>query len=232
MGRVVMLAFVALAIASSPAAAQDRAAREQAAAPAPRRAPAARPPVGIRAYGLFDSEHMSASQSFDAVLGTSRLSGFGVGGDVLHVWRGVFARVSFSSFSKTGSRAAVSGSTGTSLNIPDKVSMTPIELGGGWRFAPLDKRGRIATYLGLGTLLLKYSETSDHADAGENTSATYHGYVFFGGMDVTLARHLTLGVEGEIRSVPNAIGQHGTSAAFGETNLGGAALRFLFGVSR
>jgi hypothetical protein len=39
-----------------------------------------------------------------------------------------------------------------------------------------------------------------------------------------------VGVEGQIRSVPNAIGQSGASAAFDETDLGGATLRVLAGV--
>jgi hypothetical protein len=40
---------------------------------------------------------MTASDSFKATLGTSTLSGYGGGGEILNLWKGLFARVTVAS---------------------------------------------------------------------------------------------------------------------------------------
>jgi hypothetical protein len=220
---------LALAVAAAPAAAQtlDRAAAAQGARPAPRtRAPVRR--LGIRAYVLFDIESMSASQTFKAVVDSSRLHGAGAGAEVLNVWRQAFVRVSFAKMSRSGSRVFVDNGQVFPLGIPLTVSMTPVELGGGWRF----KRSPRTTYVlygGASALFVMYHETSDFAATADDVNQTFHGYTVFGGVDVPVGRYLTAGGEVQYRGLPGAIGDAGVSKAYGETNLGGLVIRLLVG---
>jgi hypothetical protein len=55
----------------------------------PPRAPS---PIGLRAYVIVDSDSLAAKESFDAVLGTSHLTAFGGGVDVVDIWKHRFAR--------------------------------------------------------------------------------------------------------------------------------------------
>src|SRR5262249_32644992 len=133
------------------------------------------PSVGIRAFGVVDTDALTAHQSFDAVLGTSRLTAFGGGADVLNIWKTVFVRAALSHTNKSGNRAfAVNGQV-VSLNIPIKVSMTPVEIGGGWRFAS-SRSSHVVPYAGGGVLIQTYSEKSNFAGSGDDVSQTNTGY--------------------------------------------------------
>jgi opacity protein-like surface antigen len=89
----------------------------------------------------------------------------------------------------------------------------------------------VTPYLGVAIVLLHYREYASVLDI-ENTSETFPGFAGFGGVDVRVAPAITLGVEGEYRTVPNAIGQAASSVgkSVGETNLGGLTVRVMFGV--
>jgi hypothetical protein len=130
---------------------------------------------------------------------------------------------------KTGTRVIVDGTEAIPLNIPLTIGMTPIELGGGWRFGGLDKGSHLVPYVGAAGLFLQYRETSEFADDSENTNTTFHGSTIFGGIDVAI-KFVHVGVEGVYRHVPNAIGAGGVSQAFKENDLGGGVVRFMFGV--
>jgi hypothetical protein len=190
--------------------------------------PASKGHVGLHAFAAVDGDVMSASRSFEAVLGTSTLIGYGGGGDVVDLWKHLFARVAVTHASKKGSRAIFTGTEAVSLGIPLTVSMTPVEIGGGWRFA--SARGRIVPYAGAAALLLSYKETSQFADAGDNVSETFTGYEAFGGAEVGITKWLVASGEAQYRSVPNALGDAGLSQAFNEKNLGGVTVRFSMGV--
>jgi len=193
----------------------------------PPRVPPAPDALGVRAFGTVDINALTAQSSFNAVLGTSRLTAFGGGIDVLNIWRGLFLRAAVSTTSKTGSRAFVANGQAVSLNIPLTVSMTPVEVGGGWRFLT---GTRATPYVGGGGLAQFYSEKSNFAAPGENVSQTNIGYFALGGIEVETVRWLVVGVEAQFRGVPHAIGQSGVSQSFGETNLGGFTTRVLIGV--
>jgi hypothetical protein len=180
----------------------------------------------------LDREAVTASKSFNAVFGKSSLTGFGVGADVLNVWRRVFVRVSFGHMSESGNRAILSGNQVISLGVPLKMAMTPIEVGAGWRFASPRQLKTLTPYAGGGVLALKYSETSDFANAGENTKTTFNGVFVFGGVDVLVMKILSVGAEVDYRSAPHAAGAGGLSQSYGETNLGGTAVRLLFGIRK
>jgi hypothetical protein len=189
-----------------------------------------RQPLGIRVFGDVDVDTLSAHNSFDAVLGTSRLTAFGGGAEVLNIWKGAFLRVALSHTSKGGDRAFVANGERVSLGVPITVSMTPVEIGGGWRFAI--GSSRVVPYVGAGALIQSYSEKSTFAGPGDNVSQTNTGYTAFGGVEVDLSKWFIVGGEADFRGIPNALGNGSVSQDFGETNLGGFALRVLFGIRR
>lgn len=234
MRTVAAILGLALLAVAAPAAAQRTTDAGAGAYPPAVAQAAPRPPsparhLGVRAYVLFDLESMAASQTFKAVVNSSRLHGAGFGGEVLNVWRQAFVRVAFAKMSRSGSRAFVDNGQVFPLGIPLTVKMTPVELGGGWRFAPWPA-SRYVLYAGGGAFFLGYSETSNLAQTADNVSQTFHGYLAFGGVDVTIARWITAGAEAQYRGLPGAIGDAGVSKAYGETNLGGFVFRVLVGV--
>jgi opacity protein-like surface antigen len=191
--------------------------------------------IGIHIFGSVEMESLSASKSYTAVFGKSSFTGFGAGADVLRIWRHVFLRVSVSHISASGNRASVINGQAVSLSVPITMTMTPIEIGAGWRLE--SARGARGTqpatpYVGGGLLALRYTEVSADSLAGDNTSTTFTGYFLMGGLDLMVARKLSVSAEADYRSVPNALGAGGVSQSFGETNLGGMTLRVLFGFRR
>jgi hypothetical protein len=196
---------------------------------APFRPPSARPSLGARAFVTFDVNALAASQTFEAVVGTSRPKALGGGGELLNVWKGLFLHVAVSKMKETGSRVIIADDESVPLDIPVTVEMTPIEIGAGWR-ADVGRRRRAGVYGGGGLLRLVYRETSTFGSDDDNSDTAFNGVFAFGGADVRIVSGVIVGVEGQIRSVPNAIGEAGASAAFHETDLGGATLRVLAGV--
>jgi hypothetical protein len=187
--------------------------------------------IGVRAYFLADSMLMTASESFEAVVGSSQFTALGGGGEALRLWRGLFARAAVSDTTREGDRVALFDDEAIPLGIPLEVRMTPVEIGGGWR-SDVGASRSIGVYGGGGFLRVRYRETSQFAGPSENIDESYNGYVVFGGADVTIARWLMLGAEVQYRTVPDAIGSGGVSAAFDETDLGGIALRVMVGIRR
>lgn len=196
---------------------------------------------------------MTARQTFEAVTGSDRISTLGGGADIIFRDR-AFLRVTFEHASTTGMRG-VFAPDGTFVpnGISELVTMTPLHIGGGWRFVPtrskaprtpvspgrstsqgrpaLAKSPAVTPYLGGAIVILRFSERSSVLDV-ENTSTTFHGFAGFGGIDVRLTSVLAFGVEGEYLTVPNAIGQSASSVGtdLGETNVGGLIVRVMFGV--
>lgn len=185
-------------------------------------------PVGVRAWFGLDFNTMSASDSFDAVLGSAQLLGFGGGADVT-VWKNAFARVSFSRAKKDGERAVIFNREVIPIGVPITVSYTPIEIGGGWQF-PL--AGGVRPYAGAGLFRLRYKEESDFGVPDDSVDLSKNGYVVFGGVEVPVWQYVIVGGEAQFRSVPDAIGTGGVSRDFEEKNLGGFTLRVLFGLRR
>jgi len=205
------------------------------------RIPPAEPPVGIRAYAIaFDWQWMTASETFDAVTGSPAVTGFGGGVDVLRIVGNLFARVAVTSIRQEGQRVAIAGDEIVAFDPPIalEVSMLPIEIGGGWRFAPRVRPGarptysRVTPYVGGGLLLVRYRETTAFDEPGEDAPVTFTGATLFGGVDVGIGGGFFAGGEAQYRIVPNALGEAGASAFFGETDLGGLALRVLIGFRR
>jgi hypothetical protein len=185
--------------------------------------------LGFDGYGIIEIENMLAKNSFQAVTTDkkSTLTFAGAGLDVVDVYQGFFVRVAVTHSSTDGNRAFVdSNGRAVSLGIPLTISITPIEIGGGWRFAP--STASTIPYIGAAVLLQKYSESSSLGSASDNVDSTDKGGTFFGGLALRFG-HVMVGVEAQYRHVPNVLGSAGVSAAYNETNLGGTVFRATFG---
>jgi opacity protein-like surface antigen len=228
--------ILVIAIAAPPVLAQaadEPSAQQPKPAPPPKPQPKPviprpKPKPGFAAYGLFDYEQMAASDTFNAIFDKSSLTGFGFGAEGVNLYGGLFARVTFSRSSETGSRVAIIDNEAVSLNIPLDLTLTTTEAAGGWRFA-MDRLRKYNAYGGAGVLFVSFKETSQFAESGDDDKETFTGYDFFGGIDATLAKYLFAAAEVQYRIVPNALGEGGASQDFGETDLGGFVFRVLFG---
>lgn len=228
------VACALVALAAGPVAAQTPSAGAvsfEAAAqtrPAPRQQ---RPQLfDWRAYFLLDGNSMAASESFDAILGKTRLSAPGFGGEVLNLYGGLFARVAVSSMKESGERVVVLDGEVIPLGIPVEITMRPVEISAGWRLRPM-LGGRLVPYGGVGLVRLRYTETSDFAEGDENSDESFSGFNVFGGVEARVAPWVIAGVELQYRGV-DALGDGGVSKEFGETNLGGTTFRILVGIRR
>lgn len=182
-----------------------------------------------RVFVWGDAQQMTAKESFEAVTGSSSLSGAGVGLEVHRVWRKVFLRAATSKLTADGQRVFVFDGTVFPLGIPLEVSMRPVEIGAGWRFSPVGKR--LVPYLGAGVLWMKYNETTSGDSSSEAVRETWRGAVVFGGVDVQVWRAVSAGAEVAWRSA-TVKDPGGVFAAFGEDSLGGASVRVLLSIGR
>ena len=148
------------------------------------------------------------------------------------MWKHLFVRVAVTHASKEGTRAIFTGTDDVSLGIPLTVTMTPIELGGGWRFVDVERplralRRRRALLLAVlqGNVEVRRSPARTSSERSPATkcsaarsSASRSGWSPAG--------------EAQYRGVPNAIGDAGLSQEFSETNLGGFTVRFTIGIRK
>jgi opacity protein-like surface antigen len=176
--------------------------------------------LGIRAFGQVAYQSFDASKSFDAVLGQS--SGALYGGGAQVTWRRLFLEASAARFGRSGERVLSSGGRFYRLGVPMKVRVVPLEFTAGYRHAVW----RFAPYLGAGIGSQAYRETSSFAEDAENVDERHTSYHVLGGVEVPVWRRIRTALEGQYRSVPDAIGRGGISRDLGERNLGGASVSF------
>jgi opacity protein-like surface antigen len=184
----------------------------------------------LRGFADVGSTTFTAKESFTAVLGSER--GVVVGGGVEAVLpQRVFVTLRASRFREQGERVFLFNGEQFDLGIPTTVTVTPVELSGGYRFGV---GARLVPYAGGGIGWHRYQETSEFAEASENVEETFRGYHVFGGAEVRLARWMGVGAEAQWATVPDALGQdpNGVSAAFDESDLGGVTLRVKLVIGR
>lgn len=188
------------------------------------------PTLSIRGFVDAGRTTFTASNSFEAVLGTARGNMFG--GGVEFVERNVFLSLRASRFRRTGERVFIAGDERFNLGIGTRVTVTPIELTGGYRVA--GRRWRLVPYGGAGIGWHKYQETSDFATDDENIDETHRGFHVLGGAEYRVARWVGAAAEVQWSTVPDAIGRdpNGVSREFGENNLGGVTFRFKLVIGR
>ena len=184
----------------------------------------------IGGYAMVGSMSFAATESFDAVLGTSSGTVFGGGATVGLPWGGLFFSVGASRFSAEGERALWLDGQVYPLGIPLTVKVTPVEVTGGWQFRGLSRR--FVPYVGGGFSSYAYQESSSFAATGEDVDERFSGYHVLGGAEFKVASWL--GVAGEFAwtTVPDALGAGGVSEAFDETDLGGTSLRLKVTIGR
>jgi opacity protein-like surface antigen len=193
-----------------------------------RRGPAPAPETGargwgawkIRPFGELDLQAFSASNSFDAVTGSATGVFYGGGVD-LTIGRRLLVVASVTRFEKTGERAFVYNGEAFPLGVPLRLSVTPITASLAYRFAGTR---RLRPYVGAGVGVALYRETSDYSGTGEDVSTSGTAFQAIGGVEIPIARRLSLAVEGRYQSVRGILGDQGVSQAFGEKDLGGASV--------
>jgi opacity protein-like surface antigen len=120
------------------------AASAQAASPPPQRGPGpatpaatpSGPAISILGFGSAGYTWFAATESFDAVLGSSGGPAWGGGVAVTFAGGRYFAQVSAERFSADGERVFVDEGEVFPLGIPVKVEVTPLEFTAGYRFVP------------------------------------------------------------------------------------------------
>lgn len=183
-------------------------------------APAARataPGIGVRGFGTFAVDWMAARDTFDAVTGSATILGYGGGVQVTNLWGGLFVEASVERSAVDGERVFVYQDEAFPLGIPLEVRMTPIDAVIGWR----STQGRVTPFAGGGATFMRYQETSDFADAGDDVDERKVGFVVLAGAEVSLARWIHLRGDVRYRQVNGVLGEGGASAAYGEDRLGG-----------
>lgn len=193
--------------------------------PAP---PLPKPVMNIRAFGAFDIQMMSASESFKAVTGSSTMFGYGGGGEVVNLWKTLFVRGDFVTSSSSGERVFVITDEVISTGVPITVRLNTMEVAGGWRLR-LRKLPKYTPYFGGGIVMVGYSEKSDFETEADDVNDSFTGYTFFGGFDMQLKPRLFAAVEAGYRIVPDAIGTAGVSLVYDEKDLGGFVVRVMVG---
>ena len=218
--KPLFFAFVVLAIAPTPAAAQTHIGSTRPAQDRP----------GLIAFGAYEVLNVASPKTFDAVFGTSTLQGVGGGLDVVNVWKHAFLRIAKSTASLDGERIAIAGNEVFKLGTKLTLTMTLTEVGAGWRFEARNGNRRITPYAGAAAVFLSYKETSTFADAGDNVGETFKGFGAFGGVDVKVASRILAGAEAQYRSINSSPSAGSAAGKFNEKNLGGAVFRVRVGV--
>ncbi len=189
--------------------------------------------ITARLSGLAGFQSFSATDSFKAVLDSSSGPVFG-GGAGLLFGRNLFLDVMVSRFSADGSRVFVTeGGEVFDLGIDTTVTVLPVDVSIGWRFAGRPRLGasgrpvfRPVPFAGGGFGFQRYRETAEFADAGDDVDETHGSYHALGGLEVPFNSHLGITTDVLYRWVPDAIGQGGVSAVYDDTDLGGLQVRF------
>ncbi|HEX6464391.1 MAG TPA: outer membrane beta-barrel protein [Vicinamibacterales bacterium] len=188
------------------------------------------PPVGVQAFAAIDFNQFAASKTYKAVFGSSSMPGFGGGADVTNIWKHLFVRVAVTHLNKTGSRVFVDAGQVFTLNEPAKLTLTPVEVGAGWRF--VTKNARFTPYAG-GSVLIESYKVVYSSSPDLNESETFTGSSFFGGVDFAITKLVFVGGEAQLRVLPNALQSPLSSSVanvYNEKDGGGFTARIAIGV--
>lgn len=235
--RHTLIVFALLASAlSSTALAQTPPA--QPSGPAARRPPARRTPpppaypngLQLRGFAVMGQTWFTAGSTFDAVLGSK--TGIDYGGGLSVTDGPGYIEIGARRFKKDGERVFVTDNGQVfRLGIPTSITMTPLDITAGWRFRPWFAQ-RLRPHVGVGYTRLRYEETADFAQDGDDVKESFNGFHLVGGGEFRLHRLVGLTAEVAWTSIANAIGEGGASKAFDEDNLGGTSARLKLVIGR
>ena len=194
-------------------------------APTPSRA------IELSGYAMFGPINFTAADTFDVAVGSAFGAIFGGGARVGLPVGGLFVNIGAWRYRGNGVRALVFEGEEFLLGIPLTVSITPLEVSGGWQFrfrgAP-----QFRPYVAGGLTSYGYKEVSGFATDAENVDERFGAYHLAGGAAFQVEQWIGVAWELNWTSVPDAIGKGGLSAVFNETNLGGTSLRFKITIGR
>jgi hypothetical protein len=189
------------------------------------------PTLEIGGYAMLGLMTFTAADTFDTGLGSSYGNIFGGGVRVGLPLGGLFVNVGAWRFRDRGERVFVFEGRKFPLGIPLHVTITPVEISGGWQFR-LRRAPQVRPYVAGGFTSYGYSETSEFAAADDNVDERFGGYHLAGGVAFPVQRWLGVAWEVNWTRVPGAIGDAGLSAAFAESDLGGGSFRFKITIGR
>ena len=178
--------------------------------------------TALRGFGQFGAIRFTASDSFNAVTGSSWGLMWGGGAQMAFSNR-LFFQGSYERYQSTGQRVFVFEDEIFDLGIENEVTVTPIQVTVGYRQPTTD---RVVGYIGGGIGWHHLEEVAAFSDPAENFDESKIGYHVLGGMEYPVTRWLWVGGEGQWAYVPDILGNDGVSAAFNEDDLGGFTLRF------
>jgi hypothetical protein len=182
------------------------------------------PAVGVRGFALATEQRFAAGTTFNATLGSRSAPFFGGGVEVV-LRRGLFVDAAVSHLDKAGQRAFVNNGEVFQLGIPVKITLTPVELSGGYRLR-IPGHARVVPYAAAGVGWYSYRETSSFAASGENVDMTHAGFLLLGGAEVRLQKWIRAAADAQYTAIPGILGQGGLSKDLSERDLGGLAARF------
>src|SRR5688572_2228182 len=157
---------------------------------AQRRPSAPPPPVpSIAVRGFFDvgATIFTAKDSFEAILGSSSGTVYGGGGEVV-LRQGWFFGGRVARFENDGQRVFVSGGEVFDLGIDTTITITPIELTGGYRLNAPGRR--VIPYAGGGIGTYRYREESEFAAGDDDVDESFTSYHVLGGAEFRITRWL------------------------------------------
>ena len=227
--RLITAAAVALVVLVGISNASAQGAGAQRRPPAPPAPPL--PAIAVRGFFDVGVTIFSAKDSFEAMTGSATSPVYGGGGEVV-LRQGWFFGGRVARVARDGHRVFVSDGEVFDLGLDTTITITPIELTGGYRFtAP---RRRLIPYVGGGIGSYRYREESEFATDEEDVDESFTSYHLLGGAEYRISRWLGVAGEAQWTTVPDAIGQNPGSvgAAFEETNLGGSTFRVKVVVGR
>jgi hypothetical protein len=187
--------------------------------------------IEIGGYAMVGQFNFAASESFDAILGTSSGTIFGGGATVGLPLGGLFVDIGAWQYSASGERALVVDGEVIPLGIPVDVTIVPVEISAGWKFR-IRQLPKLIPYVAGGYSSFSYKETSSFAGTDEEADDRFGGYHLRGGAEFKLTAWL--GVAGEMTwtTVPDGLGGGGVSNEFNETDLGGTSFRARITIGR
>jgi opacity protein-like surface antigen len=186
--------------------------------------------IAMRGFADAGLTIFTATQSFDAILGTPVGAVFGGGAEV-GLTRNVFVSLAASRFRRTGQRVFVFQNQVFKLNEPDTITVTPLQLSAAYRFlgrrtSAVTRPARFTPYAGGGIGWYRLSETSPHSSSDEDETTTHTGYHVLAGVETPLRKWVAAAVDAQWARVPNAFGDSAASVAslYDEHDLGGFTL--------
>ena len=190
-------------------------------------------PAAAQVRGFADVGTMvfTASESFNATLGTRAGVVFGGGADV-QLPGSWFVALRASLFRHAGRRVFVFEGEPFDLNVKTTVTVAPVAVMGGYRFSRA-VRG-VVPYAAGGVGWHRLKETAESFSDAENTDEVFTGFHLLGGAELPIARLLAAAAEVEWATVPDALGvdPNSVGAAFDEHDLGGFTFRVKIVIGR